>query len=194
MLKCTKVGLASIFCLSSVLLCGCDAKLPFGSTKPNFDSSFTVNAEINCDKLNAKADVTRINAEDWRFTFTEPQQLTGITIEFGKSDCTGTLGGLSFKTEESSFYSMLPEIIADSINSLVNCTDEQIAQNDEIMTYDTEFNGKKVTVTANARSGALITLKCPYHKLSVNFSNLKSYKEVPSESMGESIAAESSNG
>lgn len=193
MLKCTKIGLVSVFCLVSVLLCGCDAKLPFGSTKPNLDSSFTVNAEINCDKLNARVDVTRVSADDWRFTFTEPQQLAGMTLEFSKSACTGTLAGLSFQAEKSSVYSMLPEIIADSINSLANCTNEQIVQNDEVMTYDTEFNGKKVTVTANTRNGSLIALKCPYHKLSVNFSDLKPYKELPSGLTGESSVSEIPN-
>lgn len=174
----------------SVLLCGCGAKLPFGSTKPNFDSSFTVNAEINYDKLNARADVTRVSAEEWRFTFTEPQQLAGMTLEFSESVCTGTLGELSFRAEESSVYSMLPEIIAASVNSLANCTNDEIVQNDEIMTYDTEFNGKKVTVTANTRNGSLIALKCPYHKLSVNFSNLRPYKGPQSESMAEGSVAE----
>lgn len=178
-MKFTKIGLIGVFC--SILLCGCDAKLPFGSTKPNFDTEFTMNAEINCDKLNAKADVTRVSADDWSFTFTEPQQLAGITINLTKSACTGTLGGLSFETEESSEYAMIPEIIVDSINSLSKCTNEQIVQNDEILTYDTEFGGKKVTVTANEKSGELIALKCPYHKLSVNFSNLKPYKKPDSE-------------
>lgn len=178
-MKFTKIGLIGVFC--SILLCGCDAKLPFGSTKPNFDTEFTVNAEINCDKLNAKADVTRVGADDWSFTFTEPQQLAGITINLTGSACTGTLGGLLFEAEENSEYAMIPEIIADSINSLSKCTNEQIVQNDEILTYDTEFGGKKVTVTANEKSGELIALKCPYHKLAVNFSNLKPYKKPASE-------------
>ncbi len=178
-MKFTKIGLAGILC--TVLLCGCDAKLPFGSTKPNFDTEFTVNAEINCDKLSAKADVTRGGANDWSFTFTEPQQLAGMTLNLTESACTGSLGGLSFEAEESSEYAMIPEIIADSINSLSKCTNEQIVQNDEILTYDTEFDGKKVTVTANEKSGELVALKCPYHKLSVNFSNLKSYKKPTSE-------------
>lgn len=190
MLKCTKIGLVSVFCLASVLLCGCDAKLPFGSTKPNFDSSFTVNAEINCDKLNAKADVTRISADNWSFTFTEPQQLAGMTLNLTESVCTGTLGNLTFEAEESSEYVMIPEIIADSINSLSKCTNEQIVQNDEILTYDTEFCGKKVTVSADTKSGELIALKCPYHKLSVNFSNLKPYKKTTSDSTSENSVGE----
>lgn len=189
-MKFTKIGLAGIFCLATVSLCGCDAKLPFGSTKPNFDTGFTVNAEINCDKLSAKADVTRINAEDWSFTFTEPQHLAGITLNLTESACTGTLGNLSFKADENSEYAMIPEIIADSINSLSKCTNEQIVQNDEILTYDTEFGGKKVTVSADSRSGALISLKCPYHKLSVNFSNLKSYKKPVSEPTSENSVGE----
>ncbi|MBD5111850.1 MAG: hypothetical protein HDT42_04860 [Ruminococcaceae bacterium] len=190
MLKCTKIGLVSIVGLASISLCGCDAKLPFGSTKPNFDTAFTVNAEINCDKLNAKADVTRNGDGDWSFKFTEPQQLAGMTLNITESVCTGTLGNLSFEAEESSEYAMIPEIIADSINSLSKCTNEQIVQNDEIMTYDTDFDGKKVTVTANSKSGALVSLKCPYHKLSVNFSNLKPYKELPTEPTGESTVSE----
>lgn len=185
MLKCTKMGFVGTLCLVSVLFCGCDTKLPFGSTKPNFDSSFTVDAEINCDKLNAKAEVTRISGEEWRFTFSEPKELTGVVIEYSKSACTGTLGGLSFKAESNSLYSMVPEIIMDSINSLSNCTNEQIVQNDEILTYETEFNDKKVTVTANAKNNSLVALKCPYHRLAVNFSDLKPYKEQASESTGE---------
>lgn len=185
-MKFTKIGLIGAFCMT--LLCGCDAKLPFGSTKPNFDTEFTVNAEISCDKLSAKADVTRAGANDWSFTFTEPQQLAGITINLTESACKGNLGGLSFETEESYEYAMIPEIIADSINSLSKCTNEQIVQNDEILTYDTEFGGKKVTVTANEKNGELVALKCPYHKLSVNFSNLKPYKKsIPEDSTQNSV-------
>lgn len=177
MLKCTKIGLVSTLCLVSILLCGCDTKLPFGSTKPSFDNSFTANAEINCDKLSAKADVTRVSADDWRFTFTEPKELAGITLKYDESVCTGTLGDLTFSADNNSQYSMIPEIVINSINLLSNCTNEQIVQNDEILTFDTEFNGKKVTITANAKDSSLVALKCPYHRLAVNFSNVKPYKE-----------------
>lgn len=176
----TKIGIVSIFCAGTTLLSGCGSGLVIGSTKPNFDTDFTVNADIVCERLSAKASITRCDSS-WQFAFTEPKSLAGVTLKFDESSCTGGLGAISFDTENSSEYISMPEIIAASVDSLSKCTNDQIVQNDEILTYNTEFNTKTVTVTASAKDGSLIGLKCPYHKLVVNFSDLKPYKKPVSE-------------
>ena len=172
--KKTALGAAVI---GTSLLCGC-AKLPFNPLTPgtpNFDSTYTVAAEITYDDLTAKADVTRRGTSDWTFAFTEPKHLNGVTLTLGADGWSAKLGGLSFASGDSDLYTLIPEVIGGSIDSLSNCTNDDLAVSDGVLTADSEFNGKKVTVTANERSGELISLKCPYHKLSVNFTGQQPY-------------------
>ena len=159
------------------LMCGCKANLPFAG-KPDFDSSYTVNAEINCGDLKAVSDVTR-TPDKWIFTFTQPDTLAGVTLEYTENDCGGNLGGLLFDAEKSPEYTALPDIIRSAVCSISGVSDENISENDGVMTIDTDFNGKKVTVTANSKNGNLISLKCPFYKLSVQFSDQKPYTEQP---------------
>lgn len=170
-----KAALGAAAIIGTSLLCGC-AKLPFSplATTPKFDSTYTVAAEITCDDLTAKADITRRGAEDWTFSFTEPKHLNGVTMTLGADGWSTKLGGLSFASGDCDVYTLIPEVIGGSIDSLANCTNEQLAVSDGVVTADSEFGGKKVTVTAD-ESGSLISLKCPYHKLSVSFTDQQPY-------------------
>lgn len=156
-------------------LCGCSAKLPFTQSAPNFDSTYKVCADIVCGDLSAKADVTRKGASEWVFSFTEPKQLNGVTLSMNADGWSAKLGGLSFSVKDSETYTLIPEVIGGSIDALAGYTGEDFTVSDGMLTADAEFGGKKVTVTANERSGDLISLKCPYHKLSVNFSGQQPY-------------------
>ena len=187
MLNCTKklacLGAAGFAALT---LSGCSGKFPFGGNSLDFDKSYVVSADITCGELEAKADVTRVSENEWSFLFTEPKELNGIMLKFGERGYSASLGGLSFEADENAGYIMVPEIISGSINSLVNRAGEDLDEKDGVVTVDTEFGGKKVTVTANSKTGELITLKCPYHKLSVAFSGQKAYvpqteSELPEE-------------
>lgn len=169
------------------LMCGCKADLPF-TGKPDFNSSYTVNAEINCDELKAVSEITR-TADKWVFTFTQPDTLAGVTLEYTENDCGGELGGLSFDAEKSPEYTALPDLIRSAVCSLSGVSDENISESDGVMTIDTDFNGKKVTVTANSKSGNLISLKCPFYRLSVQFSDQKPYAEQSASEDGGLITA-----
>ncbi len=181
-MKGRKIISAAAIAAAAATLCGCSGKLPFSGNTPDFDKSYTVCADISCGELSAKADVTRISAGDYLFTFSEPKELCGITLEYGEGFYTAKLGGLSFKADENAEYAMLPEIIASSLNAVVGLPAENIEQSDGVMTMETEFSGKKVTVEADSKTGGLISLKCPYHQLSVEFSGQKPYvSDLPDE-------------
>lgn len=186
--KCTKkilAGAAAVIGLTS--LCGCSAKLPFNPltpSTPNFDGTYKVAAEIVYDDLTAKADVTRKGASEWVFSFTEPKQLNGVTMSLGADGWSAKLGELSFNVDDNDVYTLIPEVIGGSIDGLSALTSDSLSSNDGVLTADTEFGGKKVTVTANERSGDLISLKCPYHKLSVNFTGQQPYTPFDPEQGG----------
>lgn len=152
------------------LLCGCSAKLPILQKAPSFDTTYKVCADITYDDLTAKANVTRRGADDWVFSFTEPKQLNGVTLSLNADGWSAKLGGLSFNVGDSDMYTLIPEVIGGSIDMLAGSTGEGYTSSDGVLTADAEFDGKKVTVTANERNGDLISLKCPYHKLTVSFS------------------------
>lgn len=177
-------GVAAVIGLTT--LCGC-SKLPFNPltpSAPNFDSTYKVAAEIVYDDLTAKADVTRKGASEWVFSFTEPKQLNGVTMSLGADGWSAKLGELSFNVGDNDVYTLIPEVIGSSIDRLPALAGESLSSEDGVLTADTEFDGKKVTVTANERSGDLISLKCPYHKLSVNFTDQQPYTPFDPEQGG----------
>lgn len=186
MLKCTKKIFAAAAAIGITSLCGC-SKLPFDPltpSMPNFDSTYKIAAEITCDDLEAKAEVTRKGASDWVFAFTEPKQLNGITMSLGADGWSAKLGDLTFDVDGSEVYTLIPEVIGSSVDGLSALTGNNISSENGVLTLDTEFGGKKVTVTANENSGDLISLKCPYHKLSVNFTDRQPYTPFDPEQGG----------
>ena len=74
------------------MLCGCGT-IPFTQKAPNFDSTYTINAEITYDKLKAKANLTRMENNEWEFKFTEPKQLNGLSVKLNQNGYSASLGG-----------------------------------------------------------------------------------------------------
>ncbi len=178
-----KTALAAVAAGAVIMLSGCDGKIPFTEKRLDFNKSYTVCAEINCDRLKAKADVTRAAAQDWQFTFTEPKQLQGMTLSLGKSGLSGSLGDLSFSADDNSEYAMLPEIIASSIDTLSALPTESLLKENGAVVAEPTFDGEKVTVTMDEKTGNLLSLKCPHYQLAVTFSEQKPYvPKLPDES------------
>lgn len=165
-------GIAAV--AAAVSLCGCNVKLPFVGNPLDFNKSYTVNAEISCDRLMAKAKVTRAGANDWEFAFTEPKELNGVTIAFGANGYNAMLGTLNFRVSGNETYTMLPKIIGGALDRLAVTSSESFTQSDGVVTADVDVDGRTVTVNADEK-GNLISLKSPYHQLSVNFSDQKPY-------------------
>lgn len=155
-------------------LSGCNVKLPFAGSKPNFNTSYSVCAEIKCDRLNAKADVIRAGANDWEFTFTEPKELNGVVVAFGANGYTAKLGELKFKADENVGYTLLPKVIGSALEQLAVIDSSQLEEKDGVLTAQLAIDDKTVTVTTDSR-GNLISLKSPHHQLSVNFSGQQPY-------------------
>ena len=173
-----KKAAAVLAAAGTLMLTGCGAKLPFTQRTPDFNSTYTVSADITFENLKAKAELTRVTSDEWEFSFTEPKQLNGLKIKLNSERYAASLGGLSFSAEDSSVYTALPKLIAKSIGLLSNTVSEKITSEDGVLTFTDELDGKRVTITANERTGDLISLKCPHFKLSVNFSDQKPYTLV----------------
>lgn len=177
-----KITTAGAILAGTLLLAGCGGKLPFSQQKPNFDTTYTVNAEITYDKVSAKAEVTRVSGEEWNMTFTEPKNLKGLTVKLNDKKYSATLDGLSFSSENSGVYATAPHIIAGAVGELISTDAENSTASDGVLTYKTELDGASVTITANEKTGELISLKCPQNRLSVNFSGQKPYTlQLPDE-------------
>lgn len=176
-----KIAAVCTAALTAVTLCGCNGKLPFSGSKPDFNKSYSVCAEIKCDRLNAKADVIRAGANDWEFTFTEPKELSGVVVAFGANGYVAKLGDLKFNADENTTYTMLPKVIGTALEQLAATDSEQLTVKDGILTAQLALDDKTVTVTADDK-GNLISLKSPHHQLSVNFSDQKPYTSpLPNE-------------
>ena len=176
--------------IAALALCGCIlsgcADNPFVQTKPDFSAGYTMTADINCGKLEAVAEVSYIDENEWEFTFSEPKALAGMTLKFGEKGLKGELGALDFNVDDNQSYSLLPEIIAKAVDSLAEIPAEKRTVSDGVITLETQFREKPVTVTADV-SGKLISLKCPYYSLAVNFSNRK---KIPPKPAAESSSEE----
>ena len=174
MLKTFRRLSAGIMAAAALTLGGCNGKLPFTGGKPSFDTSYSVVAEIKSGRLDAKADVIRMGANDWEFTFTEPKELSGMVVAFGVNGYTAKLGDLKFKADENVEYTLLPKVIGSALEQLAVTDSSQIEEKDGILTAELSIDGNIVTVTADSK-GNLISLKCPHHQLSVNFSQQQPY-------------------
>lgn len=170
------------------MLCGCGT-IPFTQKAPNFDSTYTINAEITYDKLKAKANLTRMENNEWEFKFTEPKQLNGLSVKLNQNGYSASLGGLSFSAENNSGYINAPRLIASAVGKLSDAANS-ISTSDGVLTINEELDGNRFIITANERGGELISLKCPSRRLSVNFSEQKPYTQTLPEDGGVTITAE----
>lgn len=152
-------------------LCGCSAKLPFTQNRTaDFDTCYTVTADITCGELEATADVKRSGNGEWEFCFTEPKELSGLTLTLSENGLTANLGALSFTTESNSAYTLVPEIISQVVDGLSEAQTDSISEEEGVVTVKTDIGGKNVTITASKDTWELISLKCPYYQLAVYFS------------------------
>lgn len=159
-----------------MLLCGCSSGSIFGKAKPNYDSAYTVAAEIKCGELEALADITRNGSGDYIFSFSEPDHLMGMSVRLSEDGMTASLGSMNV-TADSGFYTAIPETIAESIDSLSAIDAESITEAEGVLTLNTEAGGSRVIVTSDT-DGGLLTLKCPSQKLSVTFSEQSEMKII----------------
>lgn len=158
--------------VSTALLCGCADSLPFTEKPAYHEKNCTMNAEISCGELSAQAKVTRRGEGEWEFAFTEPKELMGVVVTLGDEGVTASLGALSVTSEPSAVYNMLPQIIARAVDALPDTPADKISEEDGILTLENECADGKVVVTAQKSTGNLITLKCPYQRLAVCFSDI----------------------
>ncbi len=163
-----KFGKISAVIVLTSLLCGCSAGLPFTKKVPDFSKDLDLTAEINCGEFETAADVVR-NEEGWAFSFSKPDTLSGIVLKLGENEVKGELGSLNFTVDDNDAYALYPEIIARSVQTLSGIPSEKMSSADGVLTVETEFEGQKVTIAADEETGRLISLKCPYYRLSVNF-------------------------
>lgn len=184
------IAAAVLAAAGTLSLCGCGSGLPFVQKTPNFNSTYTVTADITYDKIKAKADITRVTLDEWEFCFTEPKQLNGLSVKLNGEKFVASLGGLSFTAENNPLYVAAPKLISDSIMLLSGAANDKTTSSEGVLTFSDELDGRRVTITANERTGDLISLKCPNCKLSVSFSDQKPYTLLIPEEDGATIAVE----
>lgn len=181
------IAAAVLAAAGTLSLCGCGSGLPFVQKTPNFNSTYTVTADITYDKIKAKANITRVTLDEWEFCFTEPKQLNGLIVRLNNEKYFASLGGLSFSAEDNPLYAAAPRLISDSISLLSAAANDKTTASEGVLTFSDELDGKHVTITANERTGDLISLKCPNRKLSVSFSDQKPYTLILPEEDGITI-------
>lgn len=173
-----KIGAVAVAAALSLSLCGCGSELPFTQRTPNFNTTYTVTADITYDKLKAKAELTRVDSSEWTFEFVEPKELKGLSISLNNEKYSASLDGISFTAEDSAVYAAAPQVIAKAIALLSSSSNDKLTASDGVLTFSDELDGKRVTITADERTGSLISLKLPHLKLAVNFSGQQPYAPV----------------
>lgn len=163
--------------VTTSLLCGCSNTLPFKQSAAFEEKNCIMNAQLECGDLNAKAQITRHGEGEWEFAFTEPAQLMGLVISLDGEGVSASLGGLSVEVEPSMVYNMLPQVIADAVDSLAELPEGSITEEDGVLTLKTDCGEGNVVVTAKKDSCELISLKCPFQRLAVYFSDFEELDE-----------------
>lgn len=173
-----KIGAFAAAAALSLTLCGCGGEMPFAQKAPNFNTTYTVTADITYDKVKAKAELTRVDSTEWTFEFVEPKALSGLSVSLNDKKYSASLDGLSFSAADSAVYAAAPQIIAKAVSLLSGTTNDKLTAADGVLTFTDEIDGKRVTITADERTGSLISLKLPNLKLAVSFSDQKPYTPV----------------
>lgn len=172
--------------LIPLFLCGCAAESLFKPTAPEFDTSYQMDADLNFGDFSAGADITRYGDGNWEFLFTEPQYLNGMKLNLSEEDITASLGNLNVTAPRNDMYKLVPDIISSAVDSLNDIAAESMTEEEGVLTINTEVDGKKVIVTST-KDGELLTLLCPFHKVSVKFGEqtpLVTIQTIESEDMG----------
>lgn len=161
---------------ASLLMCGCQGELPFKAAKtPELSCSWTALAEIKFGDNNARAEVTRSEPGCWEFSFTEPQELSGVKMKLENGELTASLGELSVTAGEGD-NTILPMLIAQGIDSAGENAGGA-AEKDGVLTIKTDVDGSSCTVTADSSTGDILSFRSPGNKLAVFFSDVSPYTE-----------------
>lgn len=159
-----------------ILMSGCEGKIPFSAAKtPELTPSWTAQAEIKFGDNTANAEVTRVEPGCWKFGFTEPQELCGVTMTLENGALTASLGELTVTAGEGE-NTILPQLIATGIDAAAESS-AGATEKDGVLTIKTEADGSSCTVTADSATGEILSFRSPANKLAVYFSDVSPYTE-----------------
>lgn len=160
-----------------VLLSGCGGSMPFVSEKlPDLSGGFSSTAELTFGKLTAQAEIDRIEPGCWEFSFTAPEELSGVVMTVDEGKLSASLGEISVE-DCGGDHTALPVIIAGAIDGLSELSNGDFSEKDGVLTAHSEHSGSRCTVTIDKATGEILSLKSPSDKLAVYFSDISPYTE-----------------
>lgn len=153
-----------------ILLSGCDGGLLPGSTPPDLSKPFELTAKIEQDDFDATAEVTRTAADNWEFVFTEPKNISGLTVKIEDGIYKASLDDLTLETEDNnSVYSTIPSLIAEAVDAASEA--DGITVSDKNGTTVVTGNAGKYaySIDYSRAENEITKLNIPSQKLSVTF-------------------------
>ncbi len=158
-----------------LLMSGCSGANPFTAEKlPDFSGGFSSTAELTYGKLTAQADIDRIEPGSWEFTFTAPEELSGVVMTIKDGKLSASLGEISVE-DGGGDHTALPLVIAGAIDGLSGISAGELTEKDGVLSARSDCQGARCTVTIDKATGDILSVRSPSNKLSVYFSDVSPY-------------------
>lgn len=158
-----------------LLLSGCNGSIPFTSGNlPDMDGGFSSTAELTYGKLTAQAEIDRTAPGCWEFTFTAPEEISGVVMSVEDGKMSAKLGDISVE-DGGGNHTALPLVIAGAIDGLGELSAGEFTEKDGILSARSDYGGSHCTVTIDKATGDILSVKSPSNKLAVYFSDVSPY-------------------
>lgn len=158
-----------------LLLSGCNGSIPFTSGNlPDMDGCFSSAAELTYGKMSAQAEIDRTAPGCWEFTFTAPEEISGVVMMIQDGKLSAKLGEISVE-DGGGDHTALPLVISGAIDGLSGLSADDFTEKDGVLSAHSDYNGARCIVTVDKATGDILSVKSPSNKLAVYFSDVSPY-------------------
>lgn len=161
------------FCLTFTCAChsqGADSSSPV-------TTGFSCEADIRYQDMSLQGSLSRSSAGTLSITFSQPETLNGVTVEWTGETVKASLHGLSFELPPDALPAgALGGVLTDALDAALRTpTEGRLTQ--EGWQWEGTGQSGEITILSDPADGYLLSLEVPEIPLSVSFSNFEQTKK-----------------
>ena len=160
----------------SAAVCFTSCSVPMkkdAARKNGLGSSFSADASITIEKLNAEGVVQRSGKGEWDIEFSAPNSLSGVKLDFSEGSVTASYKGLSFSVPQSAVpvKAMMLNLIK-AVDENADLSELKGEEKDDILQISGSLDGGGYLLSVDSE-GCLSGFEMPNNDLKMTFTNLK---------------------
>lgn len=163
--------LVLLCCCIWLTLSGCQATTE--ETKPPVTTGFSCEADIRYKDMELTGRLSRSTAGTMQLTFSAPDTLKGVTVEWQGDTVTASLYGLAFELSPDTLPAgALGKVLTDALDTVWRAPEEGTLT-DAGWRWEGSAQNRSVTLLADPADGSLLSLEMAAIPLSVSFRNFE---------------------